>query len=152
MISASNTPLHAATEYLTLVVGGEFVRSDVDGAIDVLPKNTQQISAILEYATKNGLTVDPRGGGTKQRWGEGTAPHIRLCLLRLNRVLDHSWQDLTCTVQAGCTWSLLQQHLAKHGQFVALIHYSATALQWAASLQRMIPALCVIATAVFAIW
>ena len=120
MISASNVALHTAAEYLALIAGGEFVSLEVDGVIRVLPKNTQQISTILEYATKNGLTVDPRGGGTKQRWGGGTAPHIRLCLSRLNRVLDHSWQDLTCTVQAGCTWSSLQQNLAKHGQFVAL--------------------------------
>ena len=120
MISPSIAELHAATEYLALVVGGESVSSDVDGAIAVLPKNTQQISTILEYATKKGLTVDPRGGGTKQRWGKGTVPHIRLCLSRLNRVLDHPWQDLTCTVQAGCTWSSLQQNIAKHGQFVAL--------------------------------
>jgi glycolate oxidase FAD binding subunit len=120
MISASNAELHAAAEYLAGVVGSEFVSSDVDGVIHVLPKNTQQISTILEYATKNGLTVDPRGGGTKQCWGRGTTPHIRLCLASFNRVLEHSWQDLTCTVQAGCTWSLLQQDLAKHGQFVAL--------------------------------
>jgi FAD/FMN-containing dehydrogenases len=120
MIPASNAVLHAAAEYLALAVGGESVSSDADGVIHVLPKNTQQISTILEYANKNGLTVDPRGGGTKQRWGRGTAPHIRLCLSSLNKVLDHPWQDLTCTVQAGCTWSLLQQNLAKHGQFVAL--------------------------------
>ena len=109
-----------ATEDLVPVVGGEFVRTDTDGAIGVLPKNTEQISAVLGYATKNGLTVDPYGGGTKQRWGGGTVPHIRLHLSRLDRVLDHPWQDLTCTVQAGCTWASLQQNLAKRGQFVAL--------------------------------
>jgi len=120
MVSASNAASHAAAEYLALLVGREFVSSDVDGVIHVLPNNTQQISTILEYATKNGLTVDPRGGGTKQHWGKGTAPHIRLYLSRLNKVLDHPWQDLTCTVQAGCTWFLLQQNLARHGQFIAL--------------------------------
>jgi glycolate oxidase FAD binding subunit len=120
MTPASNAALHAAAEHLALVVGEEFVSSAVEGVIHVLPSNTQQVSTILEYATKNGLTVDPRGGGTKQHWGKGTVPHIRLYLSRLDKVLDHPWQDLTCTVQAGCRWFLLQQNLAKHGQFVAL--------------------------------
>lgn len=119
MISPSIATLRAA-EDLAPVVGGDFVRQGADGAIAVLPKDTQQISDILRYATKNGLTVDPLGGGTKQRWGSGAVPHIRLHLSRLDRVLDHPWQDLTCTVQAGCTWASLQQNLAKHGQFVAL--------------------------------
>jgi glycolate oxidase FAD binding subunit len=119
MISPSIANLRAI-EDLALMVGGESVSPDADGAIAVLPKNTQEISAILRYATKNGLTVDPRGGGTKQRWGRGAIPQIRLYLSRLDRVLDHPWQDLTCTVQAGCTWASLQQNLAKHGQFVAL--------------------------------
>ncbi len=39
---------------------------------------------------------------------------------RFDRVLEHTWQDLTCTVQAGCTWQSLQDALAQHGQFVAL--------------------------------
>ena len=120
MVSASNAASHAAAEYLALFVGEEFVSSDGDGVIHVLPSDTQQISIILGYATKNGLTVDPCGGGTKQHWGSGTAPHIRLSLSRINKVIDHPWQDLTCTVQAGCTWFFLQQSLAKHGQFVAL--------------------------------
>jgi glycolate oxidase FAD binding subunit len=111
--------LHVA-EDLALVVGGEFVSQDAEGAIAVLPKNTEQISDILRYATKNGLKVDPRGGGTKQGWGRGAVPHIRLSLSRLDRVLDHPWQDLTCTVQAGCTWASLQRNLAEHDQFVAL--------------------------------
>lgn len=119
MTSPSIATLRTAEE-LAQVVGGESVSPDPDGAIAVLPKSTQEISTVLSYATKNRLTVDPRGGGTKQGWGNGAVPHIRLCLSRFDRVLDHPWQDLTCTVQAGCTWASLQKNLAKQGQFVAL--------------------------------
>jgi glycolate oxidase FAD binding subunit len=35
-------------------------------------------------------------------------------------VIEHPWQDLTCTVQAGCAWLKLQQVLSMHGQFVGL--------------------------------
>ena len=44
-------------------------------------------------------------------------------LLRMNRMnalLEHTWQDMTATVQAGCPWTDMQAELARHGQFVAL--------------------------------
>jgi glycolate oxidase FAD binding subunit len=84
------------------------------------PADVQQISKVLAFANARGLTVVPVGGGTKQQWGRGAAPHVYLSLARLDRVIEHPWQDLTCTVQAGCVWSTLQQTLAMHGQFVAL--------------------------------
>jgi glycolate oxidase FAD binding subunit len=33
---------------------------------------------------------------------------------------EHTWQDMTCSVEAGCSWASLQSGLAQHGQFVAL--------------------------------
>ena len=105
-------------EALTAITGPEHVRSG--DTIEVSPANTEQISEILRYANQNGLTVTPAGGKTKQTWGNPTKTNILLYLTRLNQVIEHPWQDLTCTVQAGCTWSTLQQTLAKHGQFVAL--------------------------------
>ena len=108
-----------AVEQLVAIAGNEYVRSSED-IIVVSPANTQQVSDILCFANENKLTVTPVGGGTKQSWGDPTQANIRLDLTRLNRVIEHPWQDLTCTVQAGCTWQQLQQTLAKHGQFVAL--------------------------------
>jgi glycolate oxidase FAD binding subunit len=110
-------------EALTAITGPEHVRPG--DTIAVSPANTQQISEILRYADQNALTITPTGGKTKQSWSKGIQPNstktdIHLDLTRLNQVLEHPWQDLTCTVQAGCTWSTLQQSLAKHGQFVAL--------------------------------
>jgi FAD/FMN-containing dehydrogenase len=112
------------TGHLEALIGAEFVRVSED-SITVSPANTQQVSEILRFASENNLTVTPTGGSTKQSWGNEIQPNptktnIRLELTRLNRVIEHPWQDLTCTVQAGCTWQQLQQALAKHGQFVAL--------------------------------
>ena len=106
-------------EALTTITGPEHVRHHED-AITVSPADTQQISEILNYANENGFTVTPIGGGTKQSWGNPTKTNIHLNLTRLNQVIEHPWQDLTCTVQAGCTWATLQNTLKKHGQFVAL--------------------------------
>ncbi len=47
-------------------------------------------------------------------------PSLILHTHRLGSVREHTWQDMTCTVEAGCIWSSMQGSLAKHGQFVAL--------------------------------
>lgn len=104
---------------LAAFTGAEHVRANEDSVI-VSPADTLQVSEILRYANENALTVTPIGGGTKQSWGNPTRTDIHLSLSRLNRVLEHPWQDLTCTVQAGCTWQHLQESLKQHGQFVAL--------------------------------
>lgn len=84
------------------------------------PVDSLQVSKILAFANHRRLTVVPVGGGTKQQWGRGAIPDIYLSLARLDGVIEHPWQDLTCTVQAGCSWAKLEQVLARHGQFVAL--------------------------------
>jgi hypothetical protein len=112
------TTLHIADQLAT-ITGPDYVHQHED-TITVSPSNTQQVSEILRFANENRLTVTPVGGGTKQSWGNPVQANIHLELTRLNRVLEHPWQDLTCTVQAGCTWQQLQQSLAQHGQFVAL--------------------------------
>src|SRR5260370_36445677 len=104
---------------LAAITGAEHVRSS-EVTITVKPANTHQVSEVLRYANENHLTVTPIGGGTKQSWGNTIQTNIHLDLTRLNRVLEHPWQDLTCTVQAGCTWQHLQEALKQHGQFVAL--------------------------------
>jgi glycolate oxidase FAD binding subunit len=107
------------TDQLTAITGHPYVRASED-IIKVTPANTNEISEILRYANENHLTVTPIGGATKQSWGNPVQANIHLELHRLDRVLEHPWQDLTCTVQAGCTWQHLQETLAQRGQFVAL--------------------------------
>lgn len=106
-------------EEFTPLVGHDYVVAK-DDCLTVSPANTEQISEILRYADANHATVSLVGGGTKQSWDKPTKTDIRVELSRLNRVVAHPWQDLTCTVQAGCTWQHLEETLAKHGQFVAL--------------------------------
>ena len=90
------------------------------GAITVAPSNTDEVAAVLRFAQENRLTVAPYGGGTKQGWGYRVEPALLLEIHRLNLLREHTWQDMTCTVEAGCTWSGLQSALAQHGQYVAL--------------------------------
>jgi glycolate oxidase FAD binding subunit len=105
---------------LANIVGGVAHLRPHEEHLHVAPADTQQIAAVLQYADAHGLTVIPTGGGTKLGWGNYVEPQLALDMHRMNAVREHTWQDMTCTVQAGCTWAAMQAALAKHGQCVGL--------------------------------
>jgi glycolate oxidase FAD binding subunit len=107
------------TSSLAAITGPEHVRT-LGGATAVAPSNTGEVAAILRFVQEKHFAVVPWGGGTKQRWGYPVAPAVILETHRLNAIREHTWQDMTCTVEAGCTWASLQSALAQHGQYVAL--------------------------------
>src|SRR5690348_8967638 len=100
----------------------------LDGTVVVAPGDVGQVAEVLRFAQSNRLAVTAAGGGTKSGWGSGrgsdwgnpVAAHIQLSMRRMARVREHAWQDMTCTVEAGCTWAEMQTALANHGQMVAL--------------------------------
>jgi glycolate oxidase FAD binding subunit len=104
---------------LTTIVGPEYVRG-LGEAVAVAPGSTEEIAAVLRLAQENHLAVVECGGGTKQGWGYPVAPALVLEMHRLNTLREHTWQDMTCIVEAGCTWAAMQSGLAQHGQFVAV--------------------------------
>jgi len=106
-------------ERLASIIGPENVRA-AGSAIIAAPADTQQIAEILRFAHTNELTVVPTGGGTKRSWGNPVTPDILLSLERMHRLREHTWEDMTCTVEAGCTWAAMQAELRRHGQMVAL--------------------------------
>ena len=104
---------------LAAIAGAENTRLE-GGTITVAPAATAEVSEILRFADQNGLTVTPTGAGTKLQWGNAVSPAIVLSLRRMAALREHSWQDMTCTVEAGCPWNTLEAVLAEHGQVVAL--------------------------------
>lgn len=85
------------------------------------PTTEHQLAAAVRIANEAGLTVIPRGGGTKLSWGNPPSrADIILSTARLNKIIEHAWADLTVTVEAGCTIQTLQEILAKHAQRLAL--------------------------------
>ena len=85
------------------------------------PGNESELAGVLRLANEAGLSVIPRGGGTKLGWGNPPARgDLVLSTARLNRVVDHPWADLTVTVEAGCSVQTLQEALAQHSQRLAL--------------------------------
>ena len=97
---------------------------EVDGLTPqavVRPEDRGQVAEVLHWASKESVSVIPRGGGT--RTGLGNVPRqaeLVLDLGGLERLLDYQPADMTATVEAGVTLASLQQQLASGGEFVPL--------------------------------
>ncbi len=111
--------LEQSLAHLRPIVGQEHA-SLRGNAVVVAPADANQIAQVLRFAQANGLVVTPTGSGTKLGWGNPVASSILLSLERLRALREHAWQDMTCTVEAGCTWNAMQAELAQQGQMVAL--------------------------------
>jgi glycolate oxidase FAD binding subunit len=85
------------------------------------PRNEIEVATALRVANNAGLSIIPRGGGTKTAWGNPpTRADLILSTVRMNQVLEHAWADLTVGVESGCTIGTLQSALAQHGQQIAV--------------------------------
>jgi glycolate oxidase FAD binding subunit len=104
---------------LAEIAGADSVRRD-GGVITVSPASVAEMARVLRYTDEHGLAVAPAGGGSKAGWGRAVDATIVLRTSRMDAVKEHVWQDMTCTVEAGASWSAMQSVLSRHGQFVAL--------------------------------
>ncbi len=87
----------------------------------VMPEDRHQVAEVMRWAAANGVTVFPRGGGTKLALGNlPESVGLALDLSRLNRIIDYQPGDLTVTVEAGITLDALQLELVAARQFVPL--------------------------------
>jgi glycolate oxidase FAD binding subunit len=96
----------------------------VDGVVPGLvarPADTTQVAAVLEAAHAHGLTVVPRGRGTKMSWGNApTGADVVLDVSALDQVLDHAAGDLIVDTQAGAPLAAVQEVVAGGGQRLSL--------------------------------
>ncbi len=96
----------------------------VDGVTPGLvarPADTAQVSEVMKATAAHGLTVVPRGRGTKLSWGTPpTSADVLLDLSALDQVLDHAAGDLITVAQTGTLMSDLQETVAQGGQRLAL--------------------------------
>jgi glycolate oxidase FAD binding subunit len=87
----------------------------------VSPASVAEASAVMRVAAEQGLTVVPRGSGSRLDWG---APPRRCDLvvdtLRLDQVVEHAAGDLVARIQAGARMRRLGEVLAAAGQQLAL--------------------------------
>ena len=128
-LSSKASPATTWQDEIRSIVGREHLRpaTPTDAVCGIMPQfvaepgSEQEIAKVLACANEAGIKVIPRGASTKLAWGNPpTHADLIFSTVRLNRVLEHAWADLTVTVEAGCTIQRLQQELAKHGQRIAL--------------------------------
>jgi len=85
------------------------------------PKNTDQVSKMLQICNEFDQPVVPHGGLTNVVGGVVTKPYeIALSLERMNQIEEINVQDKTVTVQAGVVLLDLQKALADKGQLFPL--------------------------------
>ena len=87
----------------------------------VEPRTPEEVAAIIAAASREGLTVVFRGGGTKRGWGRVPAAVDLLISMRgLARVIAHDPADLTTTLEAGATLEDVNAALGRHRQWLPI--------------------------------
>lgn len=87
----------------------------------VEPSTPEEVAAVLAEASREGLTVVFRGGGTKRGWGRVPAQVDLLISMRgLARIIAHDPADLTTTVEAGATVEEVNAALGRHHQWLPI--------------------------------
>jgi len=117
----------ALGDALRAIVGAEHRReggAPVDGVVPrwtAAPAGVEQAAALVALAHEERLAVVPRGSGAALELGHPPARvDLVLEMRSLDAVLEHNPEDLTVSVQAGCTAGVLAAHLAGHRQTLPL--------------------------------
>jgi len=85
------------------------------------PQTVEQMAAVLKWANGHGAALAVRGNGTKLEWGNvPRGLDLLVSMAAIKEVVEHAWDDLTATVQAGCTVAQFQHVLAQRGQRLAI--------------------------------
>jgi len=117
------------TEGLQGIVGKEHVReASAEDAVDgvepslvVEPGTIEETSEVMKLASREGLAVSVRGGGTKM--GLGNPPRrvdLILSTARMDSMIEHVPGDQIVRVQAGLQLQDLQDNLAESDQMLGV--------------------------------
>jgi len=83
----------------------------------VRPADKEQLAAAVAAATSHGHAVIPRGGGMSYTGGltTSTVGAVLFDLKAMDRILDINEEDMTVTVEPGCSWAKLHKTLQPLG-------------------------------------
>jgi glycolate oxidase len=88
--------------------------------IVVLPENTDQVSRILRYCSKNKVKIVPRGSGTSLSGGAlPLADAVLLGLSKFKKILEVDYANRCALVQPGVTNLAISDAVAKDGYYYA---------------------------------
>jgi glycolate oxidase FAD binding subunit len=127
MTTTSGTRLEAARTALASACGDvtDATPADaVDGvpaALVARPASTPEAAEVLRAAAAHGLTVVPRGRGTKLSWGQPPEQaDLVVDVSRMSAVLDHAAGDLIVETQAGALLADVQATVGSAGQRLSI--------------------------------
>jgi glycolate oxidase FAD binding subunit len=117
------------TEELQNIVGAQNVREataedaveGVEPSLVVEPGTIEETSEVMKLASREGLAISPRGGGTKM--GLGNPPRqvdLILSTLRMDGIIEHVPGDQIVRTQAGLKLEDLQENLAGSDQMLGV--------------------------------
>ena len=83
----------------------------------VVPNNKDQLAAAVSAATSRDIAVIPRGGGMSYTGGYTPTQSgaVLFDLKKMDRILAINEEDMTVTVEPGCTWAALYEALQPKG-------------------------------------
>jgi len=111
-------------ERLAEIVGQEFVKTEPDVLSDcgvdnmlpktvVFPKDTEQVSEVVQLANRENMAIIPCGSRTKMAMGNPPARlDVVVCTSRMNHMIDVDTSNLTITVESGVKFRDIQARLA----------------------------------------
>ncbi|MCZ7640728.1 MAG: FAD-binding protein [Verrucomicrobia bacterium] len=109
--------LTAKEDLIPYSFDGTAALSQMPGAV-VLPRNTEQVPAVLRIANTARVPVVTRGSGTGLSGGSlPVADGLVLCLVHLNRVLELDRANLTLRCEAGTLTQTIAEAAAQAGLF-----------------------------------
>jgi FAD/FMN-containing dehydrogenase len=94
-----------------------WTRADHVAMLAVAPATTTELAAVVEAANAAGVAIAPRGAGMSytESYLPVTDDTVTIDTTRMDKVLKISPEDMTVTVQCGCTWRSLNAALQPLG-------------------------------------
>ena len=85
---------------------------------EIRPASTEQVSQIVQLCRAHNVAICPRGGGMSytRAFQPTHARSIALEFSQLAAIREIAVEAGHVTVEAGCTWAVLDEALAKHGR------------------------------------
>src|SRR5690625_1897273 len=91
----------------------------VRAACVAFPLKQEHIATVTRFAYEHHLATAVRGGGTQLHWdGVVEKSDILLDLSGMSQIIDYQPDDMTITVQAGCSLEHIQKTLLGSNQFL----------------------------------
>ncbi|APG61660.1 hypothetical protein LPB140_01070 [Sphingorhabdus lutea] len=83
----------------------------------ITPKNIDELAKAVKAAHNEGAYIVPRGGGMSYTGGYTPKADgaVMVDLSQMDRILEIDEEDMTVTVEAGCTWAILYEALKPLG-------------------------------------